>query len=142
MNTERQIFDRMLKTLGQNHSAIKRDLFSGFCALKGSRYVGDIFIFGRAPNGWNELNVKEQVVKEKRKEILNEIFGARKNNNFDPMSWVAQDWGLERKNSYNPARSAFWRVARQLVHELKIADVENDHWSSFLAWSNLNRPGN
>ena len=137
MNAERQIFNRLLKTIGENHSAIKKDTFSGFCALKGAHYAGDLFVFGRAPNGWNKLNIKAQVVKEKREATLSEIFGVRKNNNFDPMSWVSQDWGLNKSGKYNPARSAFWRIARQLVHELKIADVDSDQWSSFLAWSNL-----
>ncbi|NVN97656.1 hypothetical protein HXX01_05565, partial [Candidatus Nomurabacteria bacterium] len=38
---------------------------------------------------------------------------------------------------YNTNKSAFWRVIRQVVSRLNIADSENPEWPSHLVWSNL-----
>ncbi len=48
----------------------------------------------------------------------------------------SQCWG-NYDHDYNTRKSAFWRVIRKVVDELKIADVERPEWPSYLVWSNL-----
>ena len=51
------------------------------------------------------------------------------------MTWVSECWGS--RQGYNTKKSAFWRVTRELVHRLGIADVGKKDWPSHIAWSNL-----
>ena len=104
-----------------------------FVGLKGEKFgeKGKFLVIGRAVNGWWYSDKPEDwKALEKRNGRIEEMFKDR-----HLMTWVTEQWGS--KDGYNTKRSAFWRVTRELVRRLGIADVENDEWPSHIAWSNL-----
>lgn len=110
----------------------------GFIAVKGRRYKKDLMVVGRALNGSNHcFNFSQLTNPRERNHVLRMIresaYG-RPDEDTCPLQWVTDEWGNE--NDYNPAKSAFWRVIRRIVHTLKIA-AQDEPWSSSLVWSNL-----
>ncbi len=81
-----------------------------------------ILVVGRACNGW--------VTNSQDIEVL---FGSSENaifNREDQMRWVEESAG--RNDRYNPNRSSFWRVVRNIAKAFY-----PNNWSSHIAWSNV-----
>ena len=135
---ERDIFaEEILGPVGRNADRLGDGEVTGFLAMKGELYDQDLMVVGRAVNGWTKdiapQKMAEASALEKYAEAV--LDGVTKNGGC-PMRWVTDCWGSSN-GGYNTARSAFWRVIRTVVGELRIADVEEDCWSSYLVWSNL-----
>jgi hypothetical protein len=154
MNDARETEIRQLKEL---LSAITEQVttkeVTGFLSMVGREYTGQLMVVGRAVNGWtegkssNELRTDAQrlgYARQVYKSVM-EIMGEE-----CPMSWVTSQWsvsvddynkrwGTGCKEIYNTRKSAFWRVIREVVRRLEIANVDDSErsWSSHLAWSNL-----
>jgi uracil-DNA glycosylase len=110
----------------------------GFLPLVGSSYDRILMVVGRAANDWSDSWHPEQI------DTLSgaqRFAGAVQNasnqpvGDAGPMGWVAQDWSNE--STYNPARSAFWRVTARVFASLHPSSGNDKYWSDYLAWSNL-----
>ena len=114
------------------------DTVTGFLAMIGREYDGQLMVVGRAVNGWTDGVAPNDLQNDSRRreyaqhvyELVTENMGTE-----CPMCWVTARWGAA--TNYNTRRSAFWRVIRAVVSQLNVADVNNNKWPSALIWSNL-----
>ena len=53
-----------------------------------------------------------------------------------PMSWVVEKAG-SKNGGYNTNLSAFWRVNKKILENLRLETGSEERWSSHLCWSNL-----
>ena len=117
--------EKILRPVAEAHT------LCAFLALRGRRYRGELMVVGRAVNGWKEISPIEMSSPDRRRQFVNAAGSVQ--NDQCPMQWVLDSWGNER--GYNTARSAFWRVIKDVVHSCA-AETESD-WPSHLVWSNL-----
>jgi hypothetical protein len=107
-----------------------------FFASKGQRYDESdrkLMVIGRALYGW-ELPREFNEFKDET--------GALK---FADSAWeiiykgerCPNQWVLETTPDYNPKRSAFWRVIKQVGLKLGVYQDNDPNWSSYILWSNL-----
>ncbi len=132
---ERQLFKKVLASIGQEYVGPSASKVTGFMAMVGCRYDHKLMVVGRAPNGWICGILPENLASEAdnySRKVLESV-----NKKPCPMSWVTERWGISTNGEYNTKRSAFWRTIRKVVAQLDIADVERDSWPSHLVWSNL-----
>jgi len=110
----------------------------GFMACAGWKYDRNLMVLGRAVNGWGRgwepaeltsVRAASEFAANVQKGVQEPIAGS------GPMHWVAKQWGSD--TDYNTARSAFWRVIREVRISLSAAEVEPTDWSDRLVWSNL-----
>lgn len=111
---------------------------TGFLAMTGRAYRGELMVVGRAVNGWLEKPIDPYRLSEAayaldQARLIQEesVTGGTK----CPMHWITCQWS--GGDSYRTNKSAFWRCVRQVVGELGIADINGFSWSSHLVWSNL-----
>lgn len=131
----KELLQEMIEAIGRSAADLTDIPLTGFLAMRGAAYCGEMMWVGRAVNGWtekgwspSELRNRENVA-EFIEMILSSVVV---NPNSCPLRWVTEAWG--NKEDYNSARSAFWRVAKNTV----LHNNENDqNWSSRLVWSNL-----
>lgn len=109
----------------------------------GAAYKGELMFVGRAPNGWTDA--WDPRTTGSRSAILDLVNGeveAASPGRVCPLSWVSERWGINSAG-YNTKRSAFWRLARDLI--IRLGGVPEDKceeaWSSHLVWSNLYKIG-
>lgn len=134
---ERQLFADGLAIIGQNAQGLPAEEITGFLAMTGALYARDLMVVGRAVNGWYQGILPANLATPQAAEnYAQEVFQSVTAENGCPMQWVTECWG-EKVGNYNTARSAFWRVIRQIVDLLEIADPEANEWPSYLVWSNL-----
>jgi len=110
----------------------------GFLASAGWKYDRNLMVLGRAPNGWASGASPEEVgsvaaAAEFAAASLNGV--QQPTGGSGPMNWVADQWGSN--DDYNTARSAFWRVIREVFAGLSDDAEEPWDWSDRLVWSNL-----
>ena len=108
-----------------------RAKLTGFLAMQGNYYNDDLMVVGRAVNGFRCGAFPRQLTgqtfrKRFAKNVLDSVNG---HQGQCPMSWVTQ------KNI--TARSAFWRVIRQVTDHLRVRNRHQEDWPSYLVWSNL-----
>lgn len=136
---ERQLFvSEVLAAVGQQAVRLHGLKITGFMAMVGCRYAcaRDLMVVGRAVNGWDEgVFPKNLSSADRAEEYSRTVLASVNGTERCPMRWVTESWGST--GGCNPNRSAFWRTIRRVVAKLKIADVEQDPWSSHLVWSNL-----
>jgi hypothetical protein len=116
---------------------------TSFWPMVGAKYAGDLVVVDRAVNGWRTDWSVSQALSPAALDAIVEDAAAANTVAPDPMDWVVRLWGNGgtafdgfADSRYNTARSAFWRVCRQL----SVAgpwDRSPADWSSFLAWTNL-----
>lgn len=134
---ERELFEStILSRVGKQAVNLPTSEVTGFLAMAGQAWTGDLMIVGRAVNGWTDGILPERLaasaeVSQYARLVQESVAG----DGRCPMSWVTEHWGATR--DYNTKRSAFWRSIRSVVQRLGIADVESADWSSQLVWSNL-----
>lgn len=137
-NQEREIFEaKILRCVGQQATQLSASKVTGFLAMAGQAWDGELMVIGRAANGWVEGISPDRLssaaeVADFAKSVQDSVAGSL---DKCPMSWVTAYWGATE--GYNTKRSAFWRSIRRVVEDLGIASVEDAGWASHLVWSNL-----
>ena len=145
--TERRLFaSKVLTAVGREPSSLRgeRRKLSGFMAMAGSLYAGDLMVVGRACNGWGAEDEMGFMPEELASDAAAERYSHKVLDSVNrgsgdekcPMRWVTDKWG-NTTVGYNTKTSAFWRVIRCVVERLGIADIERASWPSHLVWSNL-----
>jgi hypothetical protein len=130
---EIRILEEMAAEVGKAKEKFKADLkLVGFLATIGKSYKNDLMIYGRALNGGfydgrSPLELADDTIS---KQFANDALRDEATERGCPMRWVTD-------NTPYSNRSAFWRVAKQLVGKLKIGEISTQEWPSVLAWSNL-----
>ena len=137
-NIETRIFEKLLIHIGKNNQYLPNDIpLTSFLAMEGNLYNQELMVIGRAVNGWVEKwSPNELLDTNKIKDIVDKTLTSVSDHSDCPMSWVSGLWG-NTEAPYNTKRSAFWRVIRQVVGHLEIADIDKPDWPSILTWSNL-----
>ena len=108
--------------------------FTFFSPLIGEKYDGELMVVGRAVNGWlDAFDIADCGTEEGRRAVID---GGVPDWDGSPMRWVTDHWGVNEKGVYNPKRSAFWRVIRQVLAGIGIEDAD---WASHIVWTNLYR---
>ncbi|MGA2403970.1 MAG: hypothetical protein ABSG91_20060 [Syntrophobacteraceae bacterium] len=133
LNILKKIAADIAKSIGDMPSG----LLTGFMAMVGHSYSNELMVIGRAVNGWGTgwepRTWNDELVRDR---FANDVFKSVTDGDACPMQWVSRCWG-NYDYECNTRKSQFWRVIRNTVSELKIADVENTVWPSHLVWSNL-----
>ncbi len=131
-----RLFGDLLSVVGEKHGTLPEVPLNGFLAMVGHKYDGGLMVVGRAVNGWIEGCTPSQLKDASQREwVVNEALASVTGTDRCPMLWVSDSWS--GTSEYNTRRSAFWRVVRETVKGLGVADVEMDDWPSHLIWSNL-----
>ena len=146
---EVECFKSMLLGVSKNYRPRKKNLkLCGFMSMIGHLATGELMIVGRAVNGWgekkdawlvnqgkNEFDRHDIVMKTLRSVEIVE------NKEQCPMLWVCDHWDpLRKSKGYNTNRSQFWKVIRDVVDCLQLADTQykdRESWPSLLVWTNL-----
>jgi hypothetical protein len=134
---ELAILRKIAIRVSESSDSLPASPITGFMAMVGKQYEGDLMVVGRAVNGWTR-GWKPQEFKdnENLNAFIDGVFESVTIGQPCPMQWVSQCWG-NYDHDYNTRKSAFWRVIRRVVDELEIADVGSSEWPSHLVWSNL-----
>ena len=148
--SQAQILAEIATLVGRSHRTLPDDAVTGFMAMKGRLYNRELMVVGRAVNGWTRRSWTPEALAsdEAVHEFVSVVQQSVTAPESCPMQWVSKAWGSRALNwpsnwacvgnqEYNTRRSAFWRVIRNLVDELGLADINNDSWPSHLVWSNL-----
>ena len=142
MRTERDILEHnILRGIGKILSGKKSYEITGFLAEKGNLYNGELMVVGRALNGWVHCKSLSALTDQSECKAYAEKIEERNKSEQGSLTWLKELW--ENPNSYNPKRSAFWRVIRQVVEGLHLMK-EGEAASSFtshIVWSNLYKVG-
>jgi hypothetical protein len=108
-------------------------------ARAGAAYSGELMIIGRAVNGWGKSGWTPAQLRERgyQEEMVSATLADSELTEAETckLAWVSSTWS--NTNGYNPATSAFWRVARGLLGELSPEARKAQLWPSSLVWSNL-----
>lgn len=144
---ERKLFvGKILAAVGRESEKLPSSKVTGFMAMVGcpdDLHKHPLMVVGRAVNGWGEGVLPEDLALDEGAERYSQAVLNTVNGEPCPMIWVTEQWGAKKEKEeyeYNTKGSAFWRTIRDVVAELKIADVEQDEkdsWPSHLVWSNL-----
>ncbi len=135
---------RLLSSVGRSAAQLPNEEITGFLSMTGHAYNHELMVIGRAVNGFAEgihpRNLCNPILSTQyAKKIFDAVIGGVvEDQNRCPMLWVTDWWGADRAGgNYNTARSAFWRVIREVIIGLHIQHVNNQNWPSHLVWSNL-----
>ncbi len=154
LEEQKEIFSQILHRIKECPKIKSNERLTGFRAIKGhnAKGQGDLMVIGRALNGGGKGFLPQELdEKINVEQIADDIV---RQNKLEPrwttLRWVAEDWQktefelreeaqIKRsENFYNPRRSQFWRVIKDVVQSLKVTDTNgNNNWSSYLIWSNL-----
>jgi hypothetical protein len=112
-----------------------------FCPMRGSAADGRLMLVGRALRGWGTTPFKAPQMESEaeRDKILENSFAISSADQGCPIQRSHDFWrdGLRNKSSkYNPERSSFWCVARDVTQEIS-APEEKEKWANYLYWTNL-----
>ena len=131
---ELKLLDNILHGVAADYTTDKP--LTGFLAMIGDKYTGELMVAGRAVNGWADaLTARDLGDETARSTVTREIYRSVSSGPC-PMLWVTNQWRVE-KGKYSTARSQFWRVVRNIVGELRIGAIDQADWPSHLVWSNL-----
>lgn len=127
---QKVVYRKLLESMEASNYRNRSQNLSCFSAQKGKFYNNNVMFVGRAVNGWGTefklKNIDSNL-------LLDNLFSSLPNNNC-PLKWVESSWGITDK--YNPNKSAFWRVVKQISENINGLDCSH-HWSSKVIWSNL-----
>ena len=126
-------YQLLLQKTAEEHGPSETPL-TNFWPARGSKCSANaaLVIVGRAVNGLDEGWLPVQVISpEARIEMLSTMRKASEGCHSCPLSWVTKP---PKRGEYNPNRSAFWRLGRNVYHSL--CGVQPD-WSSNICWTNL-----
>jgi hypothetical protein len=136
----KELLRDMIEAIGRSASNLPDIPLTGFLAMKGEAYCGELMWVGRAVNGWTEKSWRpSELGRPENVDEFVELIAASAvepssaaQPNPCPLRWVTERWGI--KIDYNTKKSAFWRVAKKT---LLPTDEIDQFWSSRLVWSNL-----
>lgn len=125
--------EKILAPVGAAAGQLPNDPLTGFLAIQGDCYKGDLMVIGRAVNGWTRgVSPQDLANHSSQKKHVKDVL--QKEVCLQQMNWVTKNWGA--KCGYNTKKSAFWRAIRGVTEGLNIAN-NITLWSSYLVWSNL-----
>jgi hypothetical protein len=112
-----------------------------FCPMQGSAADGRLMLVGRALRGWGTTPFKASQMESEseRDKILENTLAISSADQGCPIQRSHDFWraGLRNKTSkYNPERSSFWCVARDVVKAFSTPG-EAEKWANHLYWTNL-----
>lgn len=135
MISENDLYDDLLASIA-DFDGSHCDNLVATNAKRGVSSIGDLMVVGRALNGWDKPFQSKHLRTERcRAKEVKKILRHRGFERRCPLEWIANEWG--NTGDYNPARSAFWRVAWATSSSLNFDWVDAEDWSSHLMWSNL-----
>ena len=133
---EHILSEEILRPIGEASGMRSKPELCGFLACKGKLYDGGLMVVGRAVNGWNgSISFKDIALAENRRRFAKAVADSGQDGEC-PMRWVLEGWGNTTEGVYNTRKSAFWRVIKQVTHQVCTGASEDD-WASHLVWSNL-----
>src|SRR5690606_21080281 len=140
LKEQKELFSNsLLRKIGLNSENLPDVSLTGFMAVKGVDYTGELMIVGRAVNGWGTgftpRDLNDPGSRSNYANIIEDSVNAEKLTEC-PMQWITDSWGSS-KVEYNPKRSAFWRTVYRVSQELMIVDQDDLILSSMLVWSYL-----
>jgi hypothetical protein len=137
----------MLRNVGKNFSEEK---LTALFPIRGDKYNGELMVVGRAINSWG---YEDETIRWNSKNgnppevIIENIIRYSLSDDKDvdcPMKWITDHWGSDAEGNkqafqYNMKKSAFWRVIKEILSDLKItsSEAEKKNWSSYLVWTDL-----
>ncbi len=149
---EQNLLATILSSVGRESAQLPNEKITGFLSMTGHAYNHELMVIGRAVNGWlngvypnklsNQIVTHAQDAFDRATKPSPHANAIRRPilpiTNPCPMLWVTDLWGAHRAGKdYNTAKSAFWRVIKNVVHQLNIKNINDDNWPSHLVWSNL-----
>jgi hypothetical protein len=140
MNPEiRWVLDEVLASTSQWKDSTKGLVC--FYPMRGSCADGRLMLVGRALYGWSTTPFKasEMDSGSQRSGIIENAIMQSSSDQGCPIQRLHDSWldGLRNKRSrYNPKRSSFWCVAREIVKEFSTPE-EGEKWANYLYWTNL-----
>lgn len=137
ITADRFLLEQLVRAVGAASQKIRGRDLSLFCGMRGHAYTGDLLVVGRATNGWDPAWEVDQAVDDDQVGgIVQESIDRSRGIGTCPMLWVTHPPG-----KYNPNRSAFWRVIRDVVSGLGFAGHAGPAWPSSIAWAYRFTPG-
>lgn len=137
---DRSLLRAMAQEIGEAAHTLPEERLTGFLAMRGHAYDGELMWVGRAVNGWVKPGCTPTELRDAARAdaLVQAVLGKAVVASEDPcpLRWVANPWS-GKKDDYNPARSAFWRTARRTLSAVGGAGASEQAWSSRLVWSNL-----
>ena len=134
--SELSILKNIAYEIGKNHHKLPNKDLTGFMAMVGQKYDRDLMVIGRAVNGWSQGWKPDSFCDWNKIDLFADgVLESVEEGKPCPMSWVTNCWG-NMDFDYNTAKSAFWRVIRNVTLELNPYD-DAINWPSYLVWSNL-----
>lgn len=136
--SEREIFaSEVLAAIGANAAKLPARELVGFLAMQGRQYKRELMVVGRAVNGWSgEFYPEDMISPNRREDYAEAAYNHVRGGTKCPMTWVTGCWSIKGKK-YNSHKSAFWRVIRQVLIDLRLPGADGDTWPSLIVWSNL-----
>lgn len=136
---EVEILAKAIALANGDHDAYPENELSSFLSMKGDLYDAKLMIVGRAVNGWRTTWNPEEKAPTDAMSLSEETLKDVTRLNRCPMLWVTDIWNGKKNSTdkYKTRTSAYWRVAKKTAKGLKMSDVRNNDWPSFLVWSNL-----
>ena len=139
---ELHILCDIARKIGQKSTSDQE--ITGISANARRYYSGELMVVGRAVNGWTKRSWTPSSLSSKKDaadsahHVLKNICRSEVAVGFCRAWSYSKPWPSNWRNpSSNSQKSAFWRVIRDVVGELHIADMNTDVWPSHLIWSNL-----
>lgn len=126
----------LLEAVPYKHSS--QELFC-FCPMRGATADGRLMLVGRALYGWQDaFRISEMAVETARAKLLENTIAF--SSKEDPIRHLYDGWEENRrkrlKKCYNPARSSFWHVAKEVLKKFSTPE-ESQNLLSYLYWTNL-----
>jgi hypothetical protein len=134
----REMFEQFATAPGSWHGT---DLVA-FAGLKGQNYKHELLVIGRAANGWRseyDLTCDDLMHADFVESLVAGLF-SQNSPCYPSMTFVTDYWGAAKAvkhHANNMRKKAFWRVVKEVVGGLRIANVEDDSWPAYIAWTNL-----
>ncbi|WP_156342965.1 hypothetical protein [Devosia sp. A16] len=135
-------FQEVVSALVTASARLPHDPLTGFMAMEGASYSGDLMWVGRAVNGWRGIGrsplelADPGTAADFAASALRAAGQPGPGGDVCPMRWVTDHWGTTR-HGYNTKRSAFWRTSKRVMGALVDEPSSTVKWVSRMVWSNL-----
>lgn len=134
---EQAYYRRMLKTVAEHTGRLSESELCLFPTHVGRGWDSELMVYGRAVNGWDpRFERAETSTSDGRSTILQRAL-LKHEPEHCPMEWIANP--PAKSGDYSTARSAFWRVTRDVYRRSGASTSQTATWSTGLAWGNLYR---
>ncbi len=135
--TENAYYERMLTSVADHTGKLRETDLCLFPTHVGRGWDHELMVYGRAVNGWDPRFQRGTLsTSDGRSGVLQSV-GWNHAPEHCPMQWIANP--PVNRDDYNTARSAFWRVTRDVYRRSGATTSLASNWSTGLAWGNLYR---